>query len=82
MSFSGPCLRASGVEWDLRRNQPYDCYSELDFKIPIGTNGDCFERFLVRVELGQSVAIIKQCLKKLLLVLQFRRSKIVSQETK
>ena len=64
--FSGPCLRASGVEWDLRRNQPYDCYSELDFKIPIGTNGDCFERFLVRVEeMRQSTAIIKQCLKKL-----------------
>ena len=64
--FSGPCLRASGVEWDLRRNQPYDCYSELDFKIPIGTNGDCFERFLVRVEeMRQSIAIIKQCLKKL-----------------
>jgi len=64
--FSGPCLRASGVEWDLRRNQPYDCYSELDFKIPIGTNGDCFERFLVRVEeMRQSIDIIKQCLKKL-----------------
>ena len=64
--FSGPCLRASGVEWDLRRNQPYDCYSELDFNIPIGTNGDCFERFLVRVEeMRQSIAIIKQCLKKL-----------------
>jgi len=64
--FSGPCLRASGVEWDLRRNQPYDCYSELDFKIPIGTNGDCFERFLVRVEeMRQAIAIIKQCLKKL-----------------
>ena len=64
--FSGPCLRASGVEWDLRRNQPYDCYSELDFRIPIGTNGDCFERFLVRVEeMRQSLAIIKQCLKKL-----------------
>ena len=64
--FSGPCLRASGVDWDLRRNQPYDCYSELDFKIPIGTNGDCFERFLVRVEeMRQSIAIIEQCLKKL-----------------
>ena len=48
------------------RNQPYDCYSELDFKIPIGTNGDCFERFLVRVEeMRQSIVIIKQCLKKL-----------------
>ncbi len=64
--FSGPCLRASGVEWDLRRNQPYDCYPEVDFKIPIGTNGDCFERFLVRVEeMRQSISIIKQCLKKL-----------------
>ena len=64
--FSGPCLRASGVEWDLRRNQPYDCYSELDFKIPIGTNGDCFERFLVRIEeMRQSINIIRQCLKKL-----------------
>ncbi len=64
--FSGPCLRASGVEWDLRRNQPYDCYSELDFKIPVGTNGDCFERFLVRVEeMRQSILIIEQCLKKI-----------------
>ena len=64
--FSGPCLRASGVEWDLRRNQPYDCYTEIDFKIPVGTNGDCFERFLVRIEeMRQSISIIKQCLKKL-----------------
>ncbi len=62
--FSGPCLRASGVEWDLRRHQPYDCYSELDFKIPVGTNGDCFERFFVRVEeMKQSIIIIEQCLK-------------------
>ena len=64
--FSGPCLRASGVEWDLRRNQPYDCYGEIDFKIPVGTNGDCFERFLIRVEeMRQSLFIIEQCLKKL-----------------
>ena len=64
--FSGPCLRASGVEWDLRRHQPYDCYSDLDFKIPIGTSGDCFERFLVRIEeMRQSILIIEQCLKKL-----------------
>ena len=64
--FSGPCLRASGVEWDLRRNQPYDCYSDLEFKIPIGTNGDCFERFLVRIEeMRQSIIIIEQCLKKI-----------------
>ncbi len=64
--FSGPCLRASGHEWDLRRNQPYDCYPDLDFKIPVGTNGDCFERFLVRVEeMRQSVIIIEQCIKKI-----------------
>ena len=64
--FSGPCLRASGVEWDLRRNQPYDCYEELEFKIPVGTNGDCFERFLIRVEeMRQSILIIEQCLKKI-----------------
>ena len=64
--FSGPCLRASGVEWDLRRHQPYDCYSDLDFKIPVGSNGDCFERFLVRVEeMRQSIFIIEQCLKKI-----------------
>ena len=64
--FSGPCLRASGIEWDLRRNQPYDCYSDLDFKIPVGTNGDCFERFLVRVEeMRQSILIIEQCIKKI-----------------
>ena len=49
----------------FRRNQPYDCYSELDFKIPVGTNGDCFERFLVRIEeMRQSILIIEQCLKK------------------
>ncbi len=64
--FSGPCLRASGVEWDLRRNQPYDCYPDLDFKIPVGTNGDCFERFFVRVEeMRQSILIIEQCIKKI-----------------
>ena len=63
--FSGPCLRASGVEWDLRKNQPYDCYSELDFKIPIGTNGDCFERFLVRVEEMRQSINYQTMLKKL-----------------
>ena len=64
--FSGPCLRASGVEWDLRRHQPYDCYKDIDFKIPVGTNGDCFERFLIRVEeMRQSVSIIEQCLEKI-----------------
>ncbi|MFL2661707.1 MAG: NADH-quinone oxidoreductase subunit D [Alphaproteobacteria bacterium] len=64
--FSGPCLRASGVEWDLRRHQPYDCYDELEFKIPVGTNGDCFERFLIRVEeMRQSILMIEQCLKQI-----------------
>ena len=64
--FSGPCLRASGCNWDLRKKQPYDCYPEIDFKIPTGTTGDCFERFLVRIEeMRQSVSIIKQCLKNM-----------------
>ncbi len=64
--FSGPCLRASGLNWDLRKNQPYDCYDELDFKVPTGTNGDTFERFLVRVEeMRQSIAIIQQTIQKL-----------------
>ena len=64
--FSGPCLRATGIPWDLRKSQPYDVYSELDFKIPTGTSGDCFERFLVRVEeMRQSVFIIEQCIDKI-----------------
>ena len=64
--FTGPCLRASGLNWDLRKNQPYDCYEDLNFKIPTGTNGDCFERFLVRIEeMRQSTSIIIQCLKKI-----------------
>ncbi len=64
--FSGPCIRASGLNWDLRKKQPYDCYNEMDFKVPTGTTGDCFERFLVRVEeMRQSVSIIRQCLKNI-----------------
>ena len=64
--FSGPCIRASGLNWDLRKKQPYDCYNEMDFKVPTGSNGDCFERFLVRVEeMRQSVSIIRQCLKNI-----------------
>ena len=47
--FTGPCLRASGLAWDLRKKQPYEVYEEMSFKIPTGTNGDCFERFLVRI---------------------------------
>ena len=64
--FSGPCIRASGLNWDLRKKQPYDCYNEMDFKVPTGSTGDCFERFLVRIEeMRQSVAIIRQCLKNI-----------------
>jgi len=64
--FSGPPLRASGVAWDLRRAQPYEVYEQLDFDIPVGRNGDCYDRYLVRMnEMRQSVAIIKQCLARL-----------------
>ena len=62
LGFTGPMLRGSGVEWDLRRKQPYEVYEQLDFAIPIGTNGDCYDRYLVRVEeMRQSNAIIRQC---------------------
>jgi NADH-quinone oxidoreductase subunit D len=62
MGFSGPMLRGSGIEWDLRKKQPYDVYAELDFDIAVGTNGDTYDRYLVRVEeLRQSNRIIKQC---------------------
>ena len=60
---TGPVLRASGVEWDLRRAQPYECYDELDFAIPTRANGDTYDRYIVRVqEMRQSARIIKQCL--------------------
>ncbi len=62
LGFTGPMLRASGVEWDLRRKQPYEVYEHLDFQIPIGVNGDCYDRYLVRMEeMRQSNGIIKQC---------------------
>src|SRR4029079_3925524 len=62
LGFTGPMLRASGVEWDLRRKQPYAVYDKLDFKIPVGKNGDSYDRYLVRVaELRQSNHIIRQC---------------------
>jgi NADH-quinone oxidoreductase subunit D len=64
--FSGVMVRGSGAAWDLRKAQPYECYSELDFDIPIGKNGDCFDRYLIRMEeMRQSTKIMKQCLEKL-----------------
>ena len=64
LGFTGPMLRGSGIEWDLRRNQSYEVYDELDFLIPIGVNGDCYDRYLVRIEeMRQSNLIIQQCIK-------------------
>ncbi len=62
-SFSGVMMRGSGIPWDLRKSQPYDCYNQIDFKIPVGKNGDCYDRYLCRIEeMKESVNIIKQCL--------------------
>jgi NADH-quinone oxidoreductase subunit D len=64
--FSGAMVRGSGAGWDLRRAQPYECYSELDFAIPVGKNGDCYDRYLIRmVEMRQAAHIMKQCIAKL-----------------
>jgi NADH dehydrogenase (ubiquinone) Fe-S protein 2 len=61
--FSGVMLRGSGVSWDLRKTQPYDVYDSMNFDIPIGTNGDCFDRYLIRIEeMRQSLRIISQCI--------------------
>jgi len=63
LGFSGPMLRGSGVAWDLRKKQPYEVYDKMDFDIPVGQTGDCYDRYLVRVEeLRQSNRIIKQCI--------------------
>jgi NADH-quinone oxidoreductase subunit D len=63
MGFTGPMLRGSGIEWDLRRKQPYEVYDRLDFAIPVGKNGDSYDRYLVRIEeMRQSNRIIEQCI--------------------
>lgn len=64
--FSGVMIRGSGGAWDLRRAQPYECYNELDFKIAVGKNGDCYDRYLIRVEeMHESVKIMRQCIEKM-----------------
>jgi len=65
--FSGVMVRGSGAPWDLRKSQPYECYSEMDFDIPIGKNGDCYDRYLIRMEeMRQSAKIMRQCVERLL----------------
>ncbi|SOE08483.1 NADH dehydrogenase subunit D [Hoeflea halophila] len=65
--FSGVMVRGSGAAWDLRRSQPYECYSEIDFDIPIGKNGDCYDRYLIRMqEMRESVKIMRHCINRLL----------------
>ena len=64
--FSGPMIRGSGIAWDLRKSQPYEIYSELDFDIPVGKNGDSYDRYLIRVEeMRESVKLILQCIEKM-----------------
>jgi NADH-quinone oxidoreductase subunit D len=64
--FSGPMIRGSGIAWDLRKSQPYEVYSKMEFDVPIGKNGDSYDRYLIRVEeMRQSVRIIKQCIEQM-----------------
>lgn len=64
--FSGVMLRGSGIKWDLRKTQPYDAYDLVDFDVPIGTKGDCYDRYLCRLEeMRQSLRIIEQCLNQM-----------------
>jgi NADH-quinone oxidoreductase subunit D len=66
LGFSGVMLRGSGIPWDLRKSQPYECYEEMDFDLPLGVHGDCYDRFLCRMEeMRQSASIMKQCVEKL-----------------
>jgi NADH-quinone oxidoreductase subunit D len=65
--FTGVMLRGSGAAWDLRKSQPYECYAEMDFDIPVGRNGDCYDRYLIRMEeMRQSAKIMRQCVDRLL----------------
>ncbi|GAB5376898.1 MAG: NADH-quinone oxidoreductase subunit D [Acuticoccus sp.] len=64
--FSGVMVRGSGAAWDLRKSQPYECYEELEFQVPIGKNGDCYDRYLIRMEeMRQSVSLMRQCIDRL-----------------
>jgi NADH-quinone oxidoreductase subunit D len=64
--FSGPMIRASGIAWDIRKSQPYDVYDRMEFDVPVGTKGDCYDRFMVRVEeVRQSARIMRQCLNEM-----------------
>jgi NADH-quinone oxidoreductase subunit D len=66
LGFSGVMVRGSGAAWDLRKSQPYECYAEMDFDIPIGKNGDCYDRYLIRMEeMRQSAKIMRQCIDRL-----------------
>ncbi len=66
LGFSGAMVRSAGAAWDLRKAQPYDCYAEMDFDIAIGSNGDCYDRYLIRMEeMRQATRIMKQCVQKL-----------------
>ena len=62
--FSGPMLRGSGVYWDLRKTQPYSIYPDLEFSVPVGKNGDCYDRYQIRVqEMRESIKIASQCVR-------------------
>ncbi len=81
LGFSGVMVRGSGAAWDLRKAQPYECYDELEFDIPVGKNGDCYDRYLIRMEeMRQSVRIMKQCVE--LLQSEAGRGPVVSDDGK